>query len=150
VGSSLLIGACAGGDKAAAPHPQPSATLPAQYLRIAAPANARLEVDFDRLTGPDLRHLTGSVADLRDAASTERKFDRDLLKMSLPPALEVTAHELVAVNESRANLTSRLSAYDQLAQLTLDEKSMTAANAPVEDAVRSLRHQLGLPPPQTN
>jgi hypothetical protein len=77
-------------------------------------------------------------------------FDRDLLRLSLPPAVEVTAQDLVRTNESRAKLTSTLSAYRSLEQLTRNEKSLTAANAPVEQAVRSVRRQLGLPPPQTS
>jgi hypothetical protein len=83
----------------------------AQYLRIAQAANRRLEVDFDRLAGSDRARLSGAVADLADAASTERAFDRDLLRLSLPPAVELTAQNLVRANEPRAELTSTLSAY---------------------------------------
>jgi hypothetical protein len=119
------------------------------YLRIAEPANGRLEIDFDHLAGPDRAHLANAQADLRDAASTERLFDRDLLTLSLPPAVEVTARDLVRANESRARLTLTFSADHSLQQLAHDEKTLTAANEPVEEAVRSVRHQLGLPPPST-
>jgi len=120
------------------------------YLQIAEPANGRLEIDFDRLAGPDHAQLAAAQRDLRDAASTERLFDRDLLTLSLPPAVEVTARDLVRVNESRARLTVAFSADHSRQQLTHDEKILTAANAPVEDAVRSVRRQLGLPPPSTS
>jgi hypothetical protein len=150
VGVSLLSGACAPAHEPVAPHTRAPSTLAAQYLRIAAPANRRLESDFDRLAGPDRDHLADALGDLRDAASTERMFDRDLLRLSLPPAVEVTAQDLVRTNESRAKLTSTLSAYRSLEQLRRNEKSLTAANAPVEQAVRSVRRQLGLPPPQTS
>jgi len=120
------------------------------YLRIAEPANGRLEIDFDRLAGRDRAHLASAQRDLRDAASTERMFDRDVLTLSLPPAVELTARDLVRVNESRARLTLTFSADHSLQQLGHDEKILTAANEPVEDAVRSVRRQLGLPPPSTS
>jgi uncharacterized protein YbjT (DUF2867 family) len=120
------------------------------YLRIAEPANGRLEIDFDRLAGPDRAHLASAQGDLRDAASTERMFDRDVLTLSLPPAVEVTARDLVRANESRARLTLAFSADHSLQQLGHDEKILTAANGAVEEAVRSVRRQLGLPPPSTS
>lgn len=120
------------------------------YLRIAEPANGRLEIDFDRLAGPDRAHLAGAQRDLRDAASTEHLFDRDVLTLSLPPAVEVTARDLVRVNESRARLTLTFSAENSLQQLAHDETSLTAANEAVEAVVRSVRRQLGLPPPSTS
>jgi hypothetical protein len=150
VSASLLAAACAGGQESAATHTRAPSTPAAQYLRIAEPANRRLKIDFDRLAGPDRDHLAGALGDLRDAASTERLFDWDVLSLFLPPAVEVTAQDLVRTNESRAKLTSTLSAYRSLEQLRRDEKSLTAANAPVEEAVRSVRRQLGLPPPQTS
>ena len=54
------------------------------YLRIAEPANGRLEIDFDRPAGADRAQLAADQRDLRDAASTERLFDRDVLTLSLP------------------------------------------------------------------
>jgi hypothetical protein len=120
------------------------------YLQIAEPANGRLEIDFGHLAGPDHAQLAAAEGDLRDAASTERLFDREILTLSLPPAVELTARDLVSVNESRARLTLTVSADHTLQQLTHDEKILTAANAPVEEAVRSVRRQLGLPPPSTS
>jgi uncharacterized protein YbjT (DUF2867 family) len=120
------------------------------YLRIAEPANRRLEIDFDRLAGPGRAHLAAALGDLRDAASTERMFDRDILILSLPPAVEVTARDLVRANESRARLTLTFSADHSLQQLAHDETILTAANDAVEKAVRSVRRQLGLPPPSTS
>ena len=77
-------------------------------------------------------------------------FDRDVLILSLPPAVEVTARGLIRANESRARLTFTFSADRSLLQLAHDEKILTAANEPVEEAVRSVRRQLGLPPPSTS
>ena len=147
-GATLLAGACAG--QSAAPHTTAPPSSAGQYLRIAEPANGRLETDFDHLAGPDRPHLAAAEGDLRDAASTERLFDRDLLTLSLPRAVETTARDLVRVNESRARLTVAVSADHSLQQLGHDEKILTAANEPVEDAVRSVRRQLGLPPPSTS
>jgi hypothetical protein len=147
-GATLLAGACAA--QSAAPHTTAPPTPAMGYLRIAEPANGRLELDFDRLAGPDRARLASAQRDLRDAASTERLFDRDVLTLSLPPAVEVTARELVRANESRARLTLTFAADHSLQQLAHDETILTAANEPVEDAVRSVRRQLGLPPPSTS
>lgn len=148
VGATLLAGACAA--QSASPHTTASPSPAMGYLRIAEPANGRLEIDFDHLAGPDRTQLAAAEGDLRDAASTERKFDRDLLTLYLPPAVEVTARDLVRVNESRARLTVAFSADHTLQQLAHDQKTLTAANEPVEAAVRTMRRQLGLPPPSTS
>jgi len=150
VGASLLSATCADAPERAALHARSSSTPATQYLRIAQAANRRLEIDFDRLAGPDRDRLAGAVADLREAASTERMFDRDLLGLSLPPVVRVSARDLVWVNESRAKLTLTLSAYRSIGQLRTDEKRLATANRAVEEEVRSVRHQLGPPPPDTS
>jgi hypothetical protein len=150
VAASLLTTACGRVDEPVAARSAAHSTPAAQYLHIAEPANRRLELDFDRLAGPDRDHLAAASADLRDTVSTERKFDRDLLSLSLPPVVEVTAKNLVGANESRIRLTAALCAYHSLGQLSRDEKRLDAANTAVEVPVRSIRHQLGLPPPPSS
>jgi hypothetical protein len=161
--AALLAAGCSGGDQpAAAPahtsHAAPAglAISPAQrkmaarsYLAIALPANRRLETDFDGLD--DHRgDLAAAQADLRDAAATEREFDRRLLALKLPPATEAVAQRLVTVNEARARLATAAAASTSLSQLHRYQPRLTAANGPVEDAVRAIRRQLGLPPPETS
>lgn len=125
--------------------------LAAQYLRIARAGNRRLEIDFDGLSGPDRRNIAAARADLRDAAATERLFDRRLLAIAFPPVTEAVARTLFRRNESRARLTAAAAAAAaSLDQLRAYEKLMMAANAPVEEAVRAIRRQLGLPPPATS
>jgi hypothetical protein len=119
------------------------------YLAIARPANRRLETDFDGLD--DHRNdLAAAKADLRDAAATERRFDRRLLALGLPAATETVARLLVTANEARARLTTAAAASTSLGQLHRYEPRLTAANTPVEEAVRVIRSQLGLPPPETS
>ena len=162
--AALLAAGCSAGNRpaAAAPahtsHAAPAgqAISPAQrkmaarsYLAIARPANRRLETDFDGLD--DHRNdLAAAKADLRDAAATERQFDRRLLALKLPAATETVARLLVTVNEARARLTTAAAASTSLSQLHRYEPWLTAANAPVEEAVRVIRSQLGLPPPETS
>jgi hypothetical protein len=161
--AALLAAGCSGaGRPAAAPPAQASQTAPAgqaispaqrkaarSYLAIALPANRRLETDFDGLK--DHRgDLAAATADLRDAAATERQFDRQLLALKLPAATETVAHQLVTTNEARARLTTAAAASTSLAQLHGYEPRLTAANKPVEEAVRVIRNQLGLPPPETS
>lgn len=122
----------------------------AHYLKIAEAGNRRLEHDFDRLEDEDHGRLAAARADLRDAAATERLFDRRLLTARLPPAAEEVAHLLYRVNQSRARLTARAARSTSLHQLHAYEKRLEAANRPVEDAVKVIRSILGLPPPDTH
>ena len=122
----------------------------ARYLVIATAGNRRLEIDFDGLAGRDRARLGQARADLRDAAATERLFDRRLLGIAFPPATERTARALFLLNESRAALTSAAATSHTLAQLHSYERRLSAANEPVEQAVKTIRSQLGLPPPDTS
>jgi hypothetical protein len=125
--------------------------LAAQYLRIAQAGNRRLEIDFDGLRGPDRRDLAAARADLRDAAATERLFDRRLMAIAFPAATEAAARALFRLNQSRARLTAAAAAAaTSLGQLRAYDRIVAAANAPVESAVRAIRRQLGLPPPETS
>jgi len=138
---------------AASPAPSPAGgtgALARQYLAIAVAGNHHLERDFDGLRRVDHSNLASARAYLSDAAATERLFDRRLLSMSLPPSVEVVARLLVSANESRARLAEEAATSASLAQLRANEAALTAANAPVEDAVRIIRSMLGLPPPQTS
>jgi hypothetical protein len=121
--------------------------LAARYLAIAVAGNRRLELAFDRLEGPDRGRLAAARADLRAAAATERLFDRRLLRIAFPSALEAVARLLYRANQARAGLTEAAAASPGLAQLHRSERALHAANRPVEDAVTVLRSQLGLPPP---
>jgi hypothetical protein len=60
------------------------------------------------------------------------------------------ARLMVTANESRARLTDEAARSGSLAQLRGYARRLTAANAPVEEAVRVVRAQLGLPPPDTS
>jgi hypothetical protein len=159
----LAVGCSSAGAPAAAAPAQASQAAPAgqaispaqqkvaahSYLAIARPANRRLETDFDGLD--DHRNdLAAAKADLRDAAATERQFDRRLLALKLPAATETVARLLVTANEARARLTTAAAASTSLSQLHRYEPRLTAANASVEEAVRVIRSQLGLPPPETS
>ncbi|WP_157597424.1 hypothetical protein [Streptacidiphilus rugosus] len=121
----------------------------ARYLAIASEGNRHLEADFDRLDGRDRARLDAARADLRDAAATERLFDRRLAALALPPETRTLAARLVAANEARADLTATAAGVPTLAGLRADERRLTAANAPVETQVRAIRGSLGLPPPET-
>ena len=121
-----------------------------RYLAIAGAGNRRLEIDFGRLEGRDRNHLAAAEADLRDAAATEQLFDRRLLAIAFPPATERIARLVYRVNQSRAALTVAAARSVSLRQLHSFRRRLAAANEPVEEAVRVIRSQLGLPPPQTS
>ena len=130
---------------ATATTPQPGAA----YLAIAAAGNKSLEGDFDRLQGPDSGDLAAATSDLRDIASTEHLFDERLAALPLPAGPEGWARTLIGVNEARAALTRQAAASSTLAELAGYQHRLTAANVPVEQAVRAIRAELGLPAPDT-
>ncbi len=124
--------------------------LAAEYLVIAGAGNRRLDSDFDPLEARDRNDLVRARADLRDAAATEGLFDRRLLRIPFPAETERVARDLYRVNQARARLTAAAAASTSLAQLHAYEPRLDAANRPVEQAVRTIRRQLGLPPPSTS
>jgi hypothetical protein len=124
--------------------------LAARYLAIAEAGNRRLEVDFDSLEDRDANNLTRARADLRDAAATERLFDRRLRAIRFPPATERVARDLYRINQRRATLTAAAAAASSLHLLHSYEPVLDAANAPVERDVAAIRRSLGLPPPDTS
>src|SRR6516164_6141255 len=85
---AMLLAACGGAASSA--HVSNAAQVPVsrQYLAIATAGNRHLEHDFDGLRA-DHGDLQAARAYLRDAATTERLFDRRLLRLSLPARAEV-------------------------------------------------------------
>lgn len=144
---ALPAAACGSGRSAAQPRAPVRRASAASYLAIAQAGNKRLEIDFDQLEERDHNRLAAAKADLRDAASTERLFDQRLMRIAFPPATETVARQLYSVNQARASLTTAAAASTSLRQLHMYEPRLTAANGPVEQAVKTIRRQLDLPPP---
>jgi hypothetical protein len=122
----------------------------ARYLAIAQPANHQLDHEFDGLKDHESSNLAAAQGDLRAAAATERRFDRQLMAITFPPQTEPIVRLLYRVNQARAALTSTAAGVTSLRQLRGYQRRLDAANGPVEDAVRVVRSQLGLPPPNTS
>ena len=125
--------------------------MAARYLAIARPANRELDHEFDgfddHIKDGD---LAAARADLRAAVVTERRFDRQLIALSFPPRTEPFVRLLYRVNQARAALTSTAAGATSLRELRGYQRRLDAANEPVEAAVRVIRGQLGLPPPDTS
>ena len=125
--------------------------MAARYMAIARPANRELDHEFDgfddHIKDGD---LAAARADLRAAVVTERRFDRQLIALSFPPRTEPFVRLLYRVNQARAELTSTAAGVTSLRELRGYQRRLDAANEPVEDAVRVIRGQLGLPPPDTS
>jgi hypothetical protein len=152
LGTGAVAGCATSGSNQPAPSgsAQPSiATLAKQYLAIAEPANRVLDRCFDALEDDD-GDLGAAAALLRTIVATERGFDRELLTLTLPPAMRKTALELVRVNEARADFTARAATATSVASLRRFEPDLEAMNTPVEEQVRLLRKDLSLPPPDTD
>ena len=125
--------------------------MAARYMAIARPANRELDHEFDgfddHIKDGD---LAAARADLRAAVVTERRFDRQLIALSFPPRTEPFVRLLYRVNQARAALTSTAAGVTSLRELRGYQRRLDAANEPVEAAVRVIRGQLGLPPPDTS
>jgi len=164
VGSALLAAGCA---STAPPARSPASHSPAargtaattaeltaiaaRYMAIARPANRELDHVFDGFDDHiKAGDLAAARADLRAAVVTERRFDRQLIALSFSPRTEPFVRLLYRVNQARAALTSTTAGATSLQQLRGYAKPLDAANEPVEDAVRVIRGQLGLPPPDTS
>ena len=140
LGSVLLAAGCARGPTSAA-----------TYLAIAQPANRELDHEFDGLDDHVKDgELAAAQADLRAVAATERSFDRQLTALSFPSRTEPVVRLLYRVNQARAALTSAAAGAMSVRELRGYQRRLDAANEPVEDAVRVIRDQLGLPPPDTS
>ena len=124
--------------------------MAAKYLAIAQPANRELDHELDGFKDHAKDDLAAARADLRAVAATERQFDRQLIALSFPPRTEPFVRLLYRVNQARATLTSTAAAATSLPELRGYQRRLNAANKPVEDAVRVIRGQLGLPPPDTS
>jgi hypothetical protein len=165
LGCTVLLGAGCAADRTGAPAHESAARTAAKsglaissvrrssgarYLLIARAGNRRLNADLDPLEKRDRNDLARAKADLRDAAATERLFDRRLLGIVFAPETERVARDLYRANEARARLTAAAAASTSLRRLHAYEPRLDAANGRVEQAVRTIRRQLGLPPPPTS
>ncbi len=124
--------------------------LAARYLAIAKAGNRRLETEFGNLQKRDRNRLAAAHRDLLQVAATERLFDKRLRGIAFPASTERIAQFLYWANQARASMTAGAAAASSLAQLHADERRLTLANKPVEQAVAIIRSQLGLPPPETS
>jgi len=159
LGSALLAAGCASSaPPARSPASQSLAAttaeltaMSARYMAIARPANRELDHEFDGFDD-HIRDgdLAAARADLRAAVVTERRFDRQLIALSFSPRTEPFVRLLYRVNQARAELTSTAAAATSPRELRGYQRRLDAVNEPVEEAVRVIRAQLGLPPPDTS
>ena len=125
--------------------------MAARHMAIARPANRELDHEFDGFDDHIKDgELAAARADLRAAVVTERRFDRQLIALSFPPRTEPFVRLLYRVNQARAELTSTAAGVTSLRELRGYQWRLDATNEPVEDAVRVIHGQPGVPPPDTS
>jgi hypothetical protein len=149
----LLASGCGSAPRQAAktgPFRGAGHALAGRYLAIAIAGNRRLNTDFDGLEHGDWKRLARARADLRNAAATERLFDRRILRIRFPHEIERVARSLYRVNQARARLTAAAGASPSVLSLDRFKQRLKAANRPVEHDVKTIRRELGLPPPPTS
>jgi hypothetical protein len=119
----------------------------AGYLAIAKHANHRLDEETGAYARDVHRNLAAAKSDLVAEAATELWFDQHLIKIPLPPPIEVTARAMIRANQYRISLTQRQAASMTLAEMASFTSRHQAADTAVEAQSRIIRSQLGLPPP---
>ena len=124
--------------------------MASRYLAIARPADRQLDRANDGYADAEHSNLARAAADLRSEVGTERRFDRQLLRLPFPSSLAPAARALVRANQSRIELTTRQARATSLGQLRALDHQHKAADAAVETQVRVIRSFLRLPPPATS
>jgi hypothetical protein len=124
--------------------------LAAEYMAIARPANHRLDVAVDGFEDHSRDDLAKALADLREQAAIEQRFDRQLARIPFPRGAAAIAASLIRANQARIQLTLLEAKADSLAQLRSFAASHRSADAVVEIQVRAIRNALGLPPPPSD
>jgi hypothetical protein len=164
LGLTLIISGCASGHpsdlgmraaSSTAPAARPAAggttaKAGARYLAIAVPANHSLDAQGDSLTDHEHDDLAVAEAALRAEAATERRFDQLLAEIPFPAQIAATARTLIRVNQSRIELTEQQARSSSIAELLSFTSRHQAADAAVEAQTRTIRQELGLPPPPTS
>lgn len=124
--------------------------LAADYLAISGKANEELDREVDAYGDDEHDSLAAARADLLAEIATERWWDRHLLLIPFPLALARIARAVAAVNQRRIALTERQAGSRTLQALAALDASRKSADAALEFAVRVIRSQLHLPPPDTS
>lgn len=148
--AALVCAGCAAHAKSGGSGGSGTRVLAAAYLAIALPANHRLDQEVGSYNDHARDNLAIAENDLRQEAVTERRFDQRLVKIAFPPAIAATARALVRVNNLRIALTTRQARAMTVADLLAFDTRHRAADAAVEEQVRIIRKQLGLPPPENS
>ena len=125
-------------------------SLAAEYMAITRPANHRLEIAVDGFEEHSRDDLAKALADLREQAAIEQRFDRQLAKIPFPRGTAAIAASLIRANQARIQLTLLEAKADSLGQLRSFAASHRSADAAVEIQVRAIRKVLGLPPPPSD
>jgi hypothetical protein len=125
-------------------------TLETEYLKIANPADRRLDIDNDGYADAEKDNLAEAKRFLLSEIATERLFDAELLRITFPPLAEQQARALASANARRITLTQHQAAAATLSALQAFNAQHKADDAAVEKPVRQLRAELGLPPPATS
>ncbi len=152
IAAAPLGAGCGSGTHTTSTHASVTSTrvLATRYMAIARAGNRRLEDAFDPLEDRDRNSVTRGDADLREAAATERLFDRRLLQIPFGRSAEPAARTLYQVNQVRARLTAAGAKSTSVSELHAYIRELNVANRPVEQAVRAIRRGLGLPPPPSS
>lgn len=148
--AAACLAAVAGCASSGPAHHGASPGLSAAYLRIALPANHKLDTAESGYARNCRIDLAAAEAALRAQAAIERGFDRQLSAIQFTPAIEATASALIQVNQVRIALTLRQAGARSIRSLLAFTGAHKAADAEVEAQVKVIRAQLGLPPPESS
>ncbi|HTS96793.1 MAG TPA: hypothetical protein VMI33_09235 [Streptosporangiaceae bacterium] len=122
-----------------------SARITSLYTNLADPADHALTAEVDGYALDEHHNLAAAKLDLSKVVKTQASFDNQLGEITFPPAPDPHVDLLIAADQKRIKLFKLQMQATTLRKLRAFDARDEAANAAVEEQVRIIRQDLGLP-----
>jgi hypothetical protein len=127
-----------------------SARISSLYTNLAVPADRALTADIQGYSVAMHSNLAAAKLDLQKQVQAEASFDNQLGGITFPPAPDPHVDLLIAADQKRIKLIKLQMQAKTLRKLRSFNAQDLAANAVVEEQVKIIRQDLGLPPAPGN
>jgi hypothetical protein len=127
-----------------------STRISSLYTNLAVPADRAVTADLEGYSNTMHSNLAAAKAYLQKQVQAEASFDNQLGQITFPPAPDPHADLLIAADQKRIKLITLQMHARTLRKLRSFNAQDLAANAVVEEQVKIIRQDLGLPPAPGN
>jgi hypothetical protein len=127
-----------------------SARISSLYTNLAAPADRAVTADLAGYSNNMHSNLAAAKLYLQKQVQAETSFDNQLGDITFPPAPDPHVDLLIAADQKRIKLIKLQMQAKALRKLRAYNAQDLAANAIVEEQVKIIRQDLGLPPAPGN